>query len=130
MSKPKATNPDPHARLLNDAGNMAKRAVRDVLAGRNLQDLVAAYARGTGRDFHFHPRSLWLSQAMEIGKWIVKRIGGRKDAAFPSYRDLKSRELYPELACGTAREMLGWKPCDDGNEIVRRVLGTPDGEGR
>lgn len=88
-------------------------------------EIVAELAGATGRDLAFHPRPLWLSQLLEIGKWAVKRVGGRKDATFPSYRDLKSRELAPELACETARDVLGWRPCDDGREILRRSLPHP-----
>ena len=84
-------------------------------------ELVAELARRTGRDFHFHPRSLVLSQALEIGKWLVKRAGGRSDA-FPSYRDLKSRSLYPALACSSARDELGWRPCEEREEFLRRLL--------
>jgi predicted dehydrogenase/nucleoside-diphosphate-sugar epimerase len=90
--------------------------------GLGAREIVERMRAATGRDFHFHPRSLLLSQAMEIGKWLVKRIGGRKDAAFPHYRDLKSRALVPELSCNLARETLGWKPCDDGEELLRRIL--------
>jgi nucleoside-diphosphate-sugar epimerase len=82
--------------------------------------LVAEYARRTGRDVHFHPRALALSQGLEIGKWLVKRAGGRGDA-FPSYRDLKSRSLWPALACQTARG-LGWQPCEDPREMLARLL--------
>ena len=56
-------------------GRALNAASRSRLGAR---EVVAAYRERTGRDFHFHPRSLALSQAMEIGKWIVKRLGGRK----------------------------------------------------
>lgn len=88
-------------------------------------EIVAQLAEATGRDLSFHPRPLWLSQLLELGKWVVKRVGGRRDAAFPSYRDLKSRELAPELRCETARDVLAWRPCDDGREILRRALRRP-----
>lgn len=87
-------------------------------------ELVAHYARHTGRDVHFHPRSLALSQTLEIGKWLVKRAGGRRDA-FPSYRDLKSRSLWPAFTSKHAREVLGWRPCEEPAEILRRLF--PDG---
>jgi predicted dehydrogenase len=86
-------------------------------------ELVARFAAHTGRDVHFHPRALALSQTLEIGKWLVKKAGGRRDA-FPSYRDLKSRSLAPRLACRTARDVLGWQPCDDAAEFLRRLLGA------
>ena len=92
--------------------------------GMTAAEAVAFFRSETGRDFHFHPRSFVLSQGMEIGKWVVKRVGGRKDAAFPSYRDLKSRALHAALACDLARDVLGWAPCEDGEEILRRWLGS------
>lgn len=90
-------------------------------------EVVAAIRDATGRDLHFHPRSLLVSQSMEIGKWLVKKAGGRKDAAFPSYRDLKSRQLAPALACERAREVLGWRPTDDRGAFLRGLLDTPEG---
>ena len=92
-------------------------------------EVIAELAKKPGRDFHFHPRPMWISQAMEIGKWIVKQVGGRRDAPFPSYHDLKSRSMWAGLSCTTARETLGWKPVDDADEILRRMLpptATPD----
>jgi predicted dehydrogenase/nucleoside-diphosphate-sugar epimerase len=86
--------------------------------------LVEHIARHTQRDVHFHPRALAFSQLAEIGKWLVKRAGGRSDA-FPSYRDLKSRSLWPALACRGAREVLGWRPCEEPGEFLRRLF--PDG---
>jgi len=100
--------------------NLAARVPLDA------RTLVAQFARRTGRDVHFHPRSLAFSQALEIGKWLVKKAGGRRDA-FPSYRDLKSRSLYPELTAGTAREVLGWSPCEDREVFLARLF--PDGRG-
>ncbi len=76
-------------------------------------EVVAELARATGRRLNFHPRSLVLSQTMEIGKWLVKKAGRRKDAAFPSWRDLKSRQLAPKLSSDIARSVLGWKPVED-----------------
>lgn len=85
-------------------------------------EVVAQWRERSGRDVHFHPRSLWLSQSMEIGKWLVKKAGGRKDAPFPSYRDLKSRALWPELACERARTKLDWKPVEDRDTFLERLF--------
>jgi nucleoside-diphosphate-sugar epimerase len=83
--------------------------------------LVGAFARRTGRAFRFHPRALSLSQSFELGKWLVKRAGGRRDP-WPSYRDLKSRALWPSFSCKNARELLGWRPLEDAEEFLRRLL--------
>ncbi len=88
------------------------------------QEVVARLRETTGRDLHFHPRSLAVSQAMEIGKWVVKVVG-RKKAPFPSWRDLKSRALVPPFSSRTARETLGWEPCEDADEFMARITGQP-----
>ncbi len=90
--------------------------------------MVEALRASTGRDLHFHPRPLALSQLMEVGKWIVKQIGGRR-APFPSYRDLKARGLYPPFRCEMAREVLGWKPVEDSEALLEHtvnVYATPE----
>ena len=83
--------------------------------------MVDELRKDTRRDLHFHPRSLVTSQAMEIGKWIVKRIGGRK-VAFPSYRDLKSRGLAVPFACDGARELLGWEPVEEREAFLDKTV--------
>jgi predicted dehydrogenase/nucleoside-diphosphate-sugar epimerase len=91
--------------------------------------VVAEMRRASGRALHFHPRSLASSQLMEIGKWLVKRAGGRKDAAFPSYRDLKSRSLAARLECDLARRVLGWKPVEERErflEVAVRAMAERD----
>ena len=88
----------------------------------NARQVVAELRKATGRDLHFHPRSLAKSQAMEIGKWMVKLAGGRQGLVFPSYRDLKSRGLFPEFSCNLAREVLGWKPLEEAEEFLDRTV--------
>lgn len=95
--------PELHGRALNLAANVPLTA----------RETVEELRRASGRALHFHPRSLALSQAMEIGKWLVKKAGRRKDAAFPSYRDLASRALTVRLASDLARTLLGWKPVEE-----------------
>jgi predicted dehydrogenase/nucleoside-diphosphate-sugar epimerase len=94
------------------------------------REIVEEMRRATGRDLHFHPRPLWLSQTMEIGKWIVKKIGRRPGATFPSYRDLKTRALVPRFSSRTAREVLGWRPVEDREAFLDRTLRTPRSHGR
>lgn len=85
-------------------------------------EYVNELGRVTGRALHFHPRALWLSQAMEIGKWIVKKAGRRAGLEFPSWRDLKSRELAPPFTARIAREKLGWKPVEEREAFLDRCV--------
>ena len=87
----------------------------------NAAQVVEAMRKATGRALHFHPRSLSTSQTMEIGKWIVKRVGGRK-VDFPSYRDLKARGLSVPFASDGAREHLNWKPVEDPEEFLDKAI--------
>jgi len=77
------------------------------------QDIVLELKTASGRDLTFHPRGLEFSQTLEIGKWVVKKIGRRPGVEFPSWRDLKARSLAVVFACDLARSKLGWKPVED-----------------
>jgi len=115
---------DLHGRALNLCG-------RPPLSAR---EVVEQLRHATGRDLHFHPRPLWLSQVLEIGKWIVKKAGRQPGATFPAYRDLKARALVPAFSSRTAREVLGWTPVEDRERLLERIVriyadrpGRPDG---
>jgi nucleoside-diphosphate-sugar epimerase/predicted dehydrogenase len=88
----------------------------------NAREVVAELARVTGRRIEFHPRALALSQAMELGKYAVKKIGRRPGVDFPSWRDLKARALVTTFRCDLAREKLGWKPIDDRDLLLDRCV--------
>ncbi len=94
------------------AVNLAARA------GLSARAIVEALARSSGRRLVFHPRPLWVSQVAEIGKWCVKKLARRADAAFPSPRDLRARALELPFACETARGVLGWSPEERASEIL------------
>jgi nucleoside-diphosphate-sugar epimerase len=106
----------PGAELDGKALNLASRVP---LTAANV---VAAWGTHSGRAVTFHPRSFTLAQSMEIGKWLVKKAGGRKDAAFPSWRDLKSRSLWPPLGCEQAREHLHWQPVEDREAFLTKLF--------
>ncbi|MGH7044099.1 MAG: NAD-dependent epimerase/dehydratase family protein [Acetobacteraceae bacterium] len=76
------------------------------------REYIAALARAFGRPLHFHPQAaerLWL---IELGKWAVKRAGGRRTPV-PSLRDLRSRGMEATLDCADAKRDLGWTPVAD-----------------
>jgi len=85
-------------------------------------EVVAELRASTGRFIQFHPRSLWLSQLLEIGKWLVKLAGRRPDAQFPSFRDLKSRALVPPFSARIARERLKWRPVENREEFLTKAV--------
>ena len=89
------------------------------LGGR---EIVAELRRCTGRDLHFHPRSLVKSQVMEIGKWMVKVAGRKSGVEFPSWRDLESRALDREFSCRIAREVLDWNPVEEREAFLDRTV--------
>ena len=91
-------------------------------------EVVAELAATTQRALHFHPRSLTLSQLMEVGKWVVKKVGRHPNVSWPSFRDLKARSLAPAFRCETARTLLGWTPVEEREAFLDRavrVYGTP-----
>ena len=97
----------------------------------NAREIVAELRRATGRDLHFRPRGLALSQAMEIGKWFVKLVGRRPGLVFPSYRDLRARALFTVFESNLAREVLGWKPLEEREAFLDqtvRIYGARDSE--
>ncbi|MBI5363338.1 MAG: NAD-dependent epimerase/dehydratase family protein [Planctomycetes bacterium] len=85
-------------------------------------EYVNELGRVTGRALYFHPRSLWVSQAMEIGKWLVKKAGRRSGLEFPSWRDLDSRGLTPRFTARLAREKLAWKPVEEREAFLDRCV--------
>jgi nucleoside-diphosphate-sugar epimerase/predicted dehydrogenase len=101
-----------HGRALNLCGRPALSA----------REVVEQLRLATGRDLHFHPRPLWLSQILEIGKWLVKKAGRRPGVTFPSYRDLKARAFAAPFSCRTARETLGWTPVEDREGLLDRTV--------
>jgi nucleoside-diphosphate-sugar epimerase len=86
------------------------------------REASAELARASGRRIEFHPRALALSQALEIGKWLVKKVGRRPGASFPSWHDLACRALRAPLPSRGARELLGWRPLEERGAFVERAL--------
>jgi nucleoside-diphosphate-sugar epimerase len=96
-------------------GKTLNLCARTTLTAR---DMVAEIARASGRAIVFHPRSLAMSQAMEVGKYAVKTVGRRPGVEWPSWRDLKARALVPPFSSDIARTVLGWKPVEDADGLL------------
>jgi nucleoside-diphosphate-sugar epimerase len=77
---------------------------------------------GLGRPLRYHPRPvLWL-YGIEWLKWLVKRAVGRREAAVPSYRDLKSRGLVARFDTSDVKAALDWQSEASKAAFMARVL--------
>ncbi|MEX2628703.1 MAG: NAD-dependent epimerase/dehydratase family protein [Tistlia sp.] len=85
------------------------------------REYLAEVGRRTGRPLVFHPqapRRLW---AEEVAKWGVKRAIGRR-AAWPYFRDIRSRGLTARFDVSDAQRALGWQPVSDPAAFYERCL--------
>jgi 2-alkyl-3-oxoalkanoate reductase len=85
------------------------------------REFVSELAVTQGRPIKFYPssaRSLWL---VDVGKYMVKRVGGRRPP-FPSERDFLSRGMLAKFDCSDAKNDLGWKPVSSRDEFVRKAI--------
>jgi nucleoside-diphosphate-sugar epimerase len=85
------------------------------------RDYVAALALALGRPLRFHPKRADALWAAELGKWLVKRAGGRAPP-LPSRRDLLSRGLSARFDCADAQRDLGWRPVADPAVFAARAI--------
>ncbi|MBS1809164.1 MAG: Gfo/Idh/MocA family oxidoreductase [Acidobacteria bacterium] len=83
---------------------------------------MKALSTALGRPVRFYPQSVLKLQLIEIGKWIIKRATGRRDAPFPSYRDLKSRGLVAPFDTTDVKRDLGWMPIQDEQAFIQRGI--------
>jgi hypothetical protein len=59
---------------------------------------------------------------MEIGKYVVKTLGGRPGTEFPSLHDLRCRALDVRFSCELARKELGWTPIERSEELLDKAV--------
>ncbi len=87
------------------------------------QEYIGALGAATRRPLRFHPSWPAVVHAQDFGKWLLKRIGGRKSPR-PTYYDLRSRGLYAAFDCTDAKRDLGWAPESDRQRFLRRAFGV------
>ncbi|HKV13118.1 MAG TPA: Gfo/Idh/MocA family oxidoreductase [Thermoanaerobaculia bacterium] len=118
--------------LVEDVAEAVRLAVRsEAAAGRTYnvvgdvrltaREYVAEVARALNRPLRFHPRSTAAIQAVDLGKWVLKRLLGRKDRA-PAIRDVRSGTFRARFDCGDLRRDLGWNPVADRAELIRKGI--------
>ena len=86
------------------------------------QQYVKELSTALGRPLAFYPQSVLKLQFIEIGKWIIKRATGRRDAPFPSYRDLKSRGLVAPFETADVKRDLQWQPTQEMATFIARGI--------
>jgi predicted dehydrogenase/nucleoside-diphosphate-sugar epimerase len=85
------------------------------------REYIEELAKATGRPIVFHAQSPGLMYFSELGKWALKRIGGRK-VAVPSKRDLLSRAMAATMDCSDVKAALNWVPVSDRETFLARSI--------
>jgi nucleoside-diphosphate-sugar epimerase len=86
------------------------------------REYLANLACSLERPLRYHaksPNSIYLS---EVGKWCIKRIGGRS-VPMPSLRDIISRGLKAQFDCSDVKSELGWSPVSDREIFYSHAFG-------
>ena len=106
-----STAPGIEGRTFNIVGNVRMTA----------RDYIATLGQALHRPLRYHPQSarwLWMEDS---GKWLVKRVTGRKVAA-PSVRDFLSRGMRAQFDTSAAQEQLGWTSTHDRALFIDRAI--------
>jgi 2-alkyl-3-oxoalkanoate reductase len=73
------------------------------------------------RPLEFHSTSIRWLYAVEIWKYVVKTLGGKK-IPFPSTRDFTSRAMYSPFDCSDAKQDLNWVPNASKEEFSKKAI--------
>lgn len=125
------TNPLPFV-LVEDVADAVCRAAKESAAiGKtynlvgdvrlSARDYVSELAKALRRPLQFHPSNpigLWL---LELTKWSVKALTGRKGRP-TSLRDIRSRGMEAQFDCSDAKQVLGWSPVADRTHFIERAI--------
>lgn len=76
------------------------------------REYIAALGPVLQRPLRFHPQMPLGLFAGDLGKWAIKRLGGRR-TPIPSFRDLVSRGMVAVFDCSDAKRDLGWRPVSE-----------------
>lgn len=85
------------------------------------REYLAALAKVTGRPLQFVPKSPTGLWSVEMGKWVIKRVGGRR-VPRPYRRDIVSRGLQAHFDCTDAKRDLNWRPVADPQQFHAKAL--------
>jgi 2-alkyl-3-oxoalkanoate reductase len=73
------------------------------------------------RPLEFHSTSIKWLYVVEIWKYAVKTLGGKK-IPFPSTRDFTSRAMYARFDCTDAKQDLNWTPNASKEEFSKKAI--------
>jgi predicted dehydrogenase/nucleoside-diphosphate-sugar epimerase len=94
-------------------------------SGLTARDYLAALESCTGVEFQKISTPLWKFYVADVAKWVVKLAIRHPDRRRPSYRDWESRTQRAHYDCSKAREVLGWRPTDVRDEMIRKGIEEP-----
>jgi nucleoside-diphosphate-sugar epimerase len=89
------------------------------------QEYLDELDRAGGIRIHREPTPIARFYLLDMVKWMVKVPVRHPERRLPSYRDWESRTGRAVFDCSTAKEVLGWKPVADREELVRRGIEEP-----
>lgn len=104
-------SPEPIGKTYNLVGDVRLTA----------REYIAELGRSLERPLKFHPNNSTVLWLREVGKWLVKRATGRKDA-MPARRDFLSRGMLASFDCGDVKRDLGWNPVGDRQRFIARGI--------
>jgi predicted dehydrogenase/nucleoside-diphosphate-sugar epimerase len=88
------------------------------------REYIAELKAALGRPLKFHGQAVWFMQAIEVGKWLVKKAGGKK-VPYPSARDLQSRGMLARFDTSGTEQALKWSPVKDKAAFLERGIHVP-----
>jgi predicted dehydrogenase/nucleoside-diphosphate-sugar epimerase len=86
------------------------------------REYMAELGKVLGRKLRYLPQAPLKIQAVEIGKWLIKRMIQHRQVDFPSYRDLLTRGLVARFDCIDLKTELGWKPETNREAFISRGI--------
>lgn len=123
--------------LVDDVADAIVRSLSGAVDGKsynlvgdvrpNARAYIAQLGRVLKRPLYFHPKNPQMLYLDELGKWAIKRVGGRK-VDMPSKRDLLSRGVTAAFDCGDVKRDLGWLPVSDTDAFYTQAFKVGAGE--
>jgi nucleoside-diphosphate-sugar epimerase len=89
------------------------------------QEYLDALDRAAGIRIQRYATPIARFYLLDMMKWMVKVAVRHPERQMPSYRDWESRSGRAIFDCSAAKNVLGWKPVNDREELVRRGIAEP-----